>query len=38
MMKKIGLEVETKFPNEASFDEFHTAFTLPLDSDTREAM
>jgi hypothetical protein len=38
MMKKLGVEVETELPDEASFDEFQTAFKLPLSSSTREAM
>jgi hypothetical protein len=38
MMKRLGMEVETEDPDEASFDEFQTAFKLPLPSPTREAM
>jgi hypothetical protein len=39
MMKRLGLEeVETKLPNEASFEEFQTAFALPLSASTQEAM
>jgi hypothetical protein len=38
MMKHLGLEVETELPDEASFDEFQTAFTLPLSTTMREAM
>jgi hypothetical protein len=38
MMKKLGLEIETATPDEASFDEFHTAFRQPLSPSTREAM
>ncbi|CAD6228420.1 unnamed protein product [Miscanthus lutarioriparius] len=38
MMKCLGLEVETELPNEASFEEFQTAFKLPLSTSTREAM
>lgn len=38
MMKKLGLEVETEVPDEASFDEFHTAFRQPLSPSTRDAM
>lgn len=38
MMKRLGLEVETERPDEASFDDFRTAFTAPLAEDTREAM
>jgi hypothetical protein len=38
MMKRMGLLVDTVKPDRASFDEFHEAFKLPLDPDTREAM
>jgi hypothetical protein len=38
MMKHIGVEVETQLPDEASFEEFQTAFKLPLSPSTREAM
>lgn len=38
LMKKLGLEVETEHPDEASFDEFHTAFQQPIGSSTRRAM
>jgi hypothetical protein len=38
MMKKLDVEVETQLLDEASFDEFQTAFALPLSSSTREAM
>jgi hypothetical protein len=38
MMKKLGVKVETQLPDEASFDEFQTAFALPLSSSTREVM
>jgi hypothetical protein len=38
MMKKLGLEIETATPDEASFDEFHTVFRQPLSPSTREAM
>jgi len=38
MMKRLGVEVETQLPDEASFQEFQTAFKLPLSSSTREAM
>jgi hypothetical protein len=38
MMRRLGLEVETELPYEASFDELQTAFTLPLSATTREAM
>jgi hypothetical protein len=38
-MKRLGLEeVETELPDEASFEEFQTAFALPLSMSTREAM
>jgi hypothetical protein len=39
MMKHLGLEeVETELPDEASFEEFQTAFALPLSTSTWEAM
>jgi hypothetical protein len=38
MIKKLGVEVETQLPDEASVDEFQTAFALPLSASTREAM
>ena len=38
MMKRLGVEVETQLPDEASFQEFQAAFTLPLKPSTREAM
>lgn len=38
MMKRLGVHVETEHPDEASFDEFQTAFKLPLSDTTREAM
>ena len=38
MMKRLGVEVETQLPDEALFQEFQTAFKLPLSSSTREAM
>ena len=38
MMKRLGVEVETQLPDEASFQEFQTAFKLPLSSSTQEAM
>jgi len=38
MMKRLRLEVETELPNEASFEEFQSAFKLPLSTSTREAM
>jgi hypothetical protein len=38
-MKRLGLEeVEIELPDEASFEEFQTAFALPLSASTREAM
>ena len=37
-MKRLGVEIETQLPDEASFDEFQTAFASPLSSSTREAM
>lgn len=38
MMKRLGLEIETEIPDEASFDEFHKAFKQPVSPSTREAM
>lgn len=38
MMKRLGVEVETELPDEASLEEFQTAFKLPLSPSTREAM
>jgi hypothetical protein len=38
MMKRLGVHMETELPDEASFDEFQTAFVLPLSESTREAM
>ena len=38
MMKRLGVQVNTELPDEASFDEFQTAFTTPLSESTREAM
>ena len=38
MMKRLGLEKETVLPDEASFEEFQTAFKLPLLTSTQEAM
>ena len=38
MMKRLGVDVETELPDVASFDEFQTAFKLPLSSETRVAM
>jgi hypothetical protein len=37
MIRKLGLEIETAAPDEASFDEFHTAFKEPLSPSTHEA-
>ncbi|CAD6234888.1 unnamed protein product [Miscanthus lutarioriparius] len=37
-MKRLGVEVETELPDEASFDEFQTAFKLPLSPSTWETM
>lgn len=37
-LKRIGLEVDTVRPNEATFDEFQTVFANPLSESTREAM
>ena len=37
-MKRLGVEVETQLPDEASFQEFQEAFTLLLTPSTREAM
>jgi hypothetical protein len=38
LIKKLGLEVETEKPDEASFEEFQQAFAPPLSPSTREAM
>jgi hypothetical protein len=39
MMKRLGLEdVPTELPDEASFEEFQTAFAPPLSMSMREAM
>jgi hypothetical protein len=38
MMKRLGVELETQLSDEASFQEFQTAFKLPLSLSTREAM
>ena len=38
MMKRLGLEMETELPDEASFEEFQTAFKLPLSASTTEAI
>jgi hypothetical protein len=38
MMHRLGLDHETVVPNEASFEEFQTAFTLPSSLSKREAM
>ena len=37
-MKRLGVQVDTVPPDEASFDEFQTAFNTPLSESTREAM
>jgi hypothetical protein len=37
-MKKLGVQLDTEQPDEASFDEFQTAFRLPLDHSTEKAM
>jgi hypothetical protein len=34
-MMKLGVEVETQRPDSASFEEFQTAFALPLSDATR---
>ena len=36
-MKRLELEIETELPDEASFEEFYTAFKLSLSVSTREA-
>ncbi|CAD6340188.1 unnamed protein product [Miscanthus lutarioriparius] len=38
MMKRLGFEMETQVPDEASFDEFQEVFALPLTPSKREAM
>lgn len=38
LMMKLGVEVETQRPDSASFEEFQTAFVLPLSDATRTAM
>ena len=38
MMRRLGLDNETIIPDEASFEEFQVAFTLPLSPSKREAM
>jgi hypothetical protein len=38
MMKHLGVHVDTELLDEASFDEFQTAFTTPLSESTTEAM
>jgi hypothetical protein len=38
MMRKIGLDIETEAPDEATFLEFQEAFKLPLTPSKREAM
>ena len=37
-LKRLGFEVETELPNEASFEEFQKAFTPPLSPSKKEAM
>ena len=37
-MKRLGLEVKTELPDEASFEEFQAAFTIPLSTSMREVM
>jgi hypothetical protein len=37
-LKRLGFEVEDVLPDEASFDEYQTAFRPPLSTSTREAM
>ena len=37
-IKRLGFEMETQLPDEASFQEFKEAFTLPLTPSKREAM
>jgi hypothetical protein len=38
MMRRLGLDSETVVPDEASFEEFQTAFTLLLSPSKRDAM
>ena len=38
MMKRFGFDVETEHPDEASFEEFQTAFAVPLTETAREAL
>ena len=38
MMRRLDLDSETVVPDEASFEEFQAAFTLPLSLSKRDAM
>jgi hypothetical protein len=38
MTKHLSVHVDTELPDEASFVEFQTAFTMPQSESTREAM
>jgi len=38
MMKRFGFDVETEHPDEASFEEYQTAFVVPLTKTAREAL
>jgi hypothetical protein len=38
VLKRLGVEVETQLLDGASFQEFQTAFALPLTPSMREAM
>jgi hypothetical protein len=38
MMKKLGFEIEMVIHDEVSFDEFQTAFQLPLSPSKHKAM
>ena len=38
MMKRLGFEIPTEVPNQASFEEFQQAFALPLSPMKREAI
>jgi hypothetical protein len=38
MMRRIGLDLETVRPDEATFQEFQEAFKLPLSASRREAL
>jgi hypothetical protein len=37
MMKRLSVHVDTELPDEASFVEFQTAFTMPLSEPTKDA-